>query len=476
VGGDALVAENLHRALLVLGLAVLVLALARRLLPAAPALLVACWWAVLPINFDALYEVHLFAPPFLLGAVLLLTGEPGPWRRGWAAALLLLAAFLVRNEIFFVVAILAAALLLTRRGRRHSLVATAVPLLVVLVVVAGAYSRGEVKGGALRESLEGRQKLTLCQFYALNYEQRHPDRFTRNPFLECRPLMRQVFGQEHPSYARAWKENPKAMAAYAAWHARLVPGGLQLGLFDAAAGHRNPDFVAAKLGRSYAAVLSVLLLVLLAAGGRVLWLDRAAWAATLRTNCLAWLALGAVVAGTLITSTFFVRPRPSYIFGLSAAVMLAAGLALAALARRYRLERAVGLAAVAAPVLLLALLPVRYPSASTPLADAYHRLEPVSGRIARDEPFAMAKVAFGDDICFYRVPDRPCKPLDYAALVQPLVASRGVEGALAARGATVFYADAAVAAQPAVARFIARPGRRWRVVNSGRDWAVLARR
>jgi hypothetical protein len=478
LGGDALAGENLHRALIALGVTLLLLALARRLLPPGPALLVALWWAVLPVNYDALYEVHLFAPAFPLAAALLLSDDPGPWRRGSAFALLVLAMLLVRNEFVFVAVLVAAGLVYATRGRRRPVAAALVPLLVVALVAGGLYSRGVEKDGALRDSLEGRQKTAMCQHFALNYEQRHPE-VRLNPFLQCRVLMQQTFGEEHPTFAAAWWENPRAMAAFTAWHGRLVPNGLQLGLFYGVGDHANPDFAPAQLGRAYAWVLSLLLLALLAFGVRALWLDRGAWLPDLRRQRLAWLAVGATALGALIVGTFFVRPRPSFIFGLTIALMLVAGLALAALLRRYRLERAGGLAAVMAPLLVLALLPVHFKDEGTPLADAYHRLRPLSDRVASGEPLAMSRVAFGDDVCFYVAPNRPCSALDYATAIAPQAAKVGLERALARAQVEVLYADPALAAAPPVAGFIAHPPDGWRIARSGRDegrpWAVLVR-
>ncbi len=477
VGGDALVAENLHRALIALTLTLLLLALARRLMPAAPALLVACWWAVIPENFDALYEVHLFAPLFPVAAALLLTDEPGPWRRGWAFALMVLAMLLVRNEFGFVVVPLGAGLLYATRRQRGPLAAIAVPLLAVLLVTAAAYSRSILKGAELRDGLEQRQKLALCQHFALNYQQRHPE-FKINPFLQCEVLMRQTFGREKPSFPTAWRENPRAMAAFAAWHGRLMPNGLQLGLFYGVWDHTNPDFVPARVGRRYAGALSLLLLALLALGGRALWVDRSVWIAEVRRQRLAWLAVGASALGALVVCIFFVRPRPSFIFGLTIPVMLAAGLALAALVRRHRLERAGSLAAAVVPFLLLALLQPHYRDGPTPLADAYHRLRPVADRIVSGQRVAMAPVGFTDDPCFYVAPRERCAIVDYRS-VAPQAAKIGVAGALAKQQAGILYADPALAATQPVARFIAHPTHGWRVARSGREdgrpWAVLVR-
>src|SRR5262245_48939376 len=55
-------ATTLHRIIIVIAVTLGVLAVMRKLLPpVALALLVASWWAILPINFDTLSEVHLFA-------------------------------------------------------------------------------------------------------------------------------------------------------------------------------------------------------------------------------------------------------------------------------------------------------------------------------------------------------------------------------------------------------------------------------
>src|SRR5215216_1784435 len=70
---DPFVATLLHRLAIVLIVTMLFLAMARKLLPPPIAWLVAAWWAVLPINYETLYEVHLFSViPFQLAALALL--------------------------------------------------------------------------------------------------------------------------------------------------------------------------------------------------------------------------------------------------------------------------------------------------------------------------------------------------------------------------------------------------------------------
>src|SRR4051794_38473678 len=71
LSSDAEFVTLAHRLVIVLVLAALVLAVMRKFLPHPIAWLLTAWWVVLPINFDALYEVHLFGLIPLLAAILL---------------------------------------------------------------------------------------------------------------------------------------------------------------------------------------------------------------------------------------------------------------------------------------------------------------------------------------------------------------------------------------------------------------------
>src|SRR2546427_1259749 len=66
----------LHRLIIVLALDLMILALMRRLLPHRIAWLIAAWWAILPINFDTAYAVHLFAVIPVHAAWLLVLPRP----------------------------------------------------------------------------------------------------------------------------------------------------------------------------------------------------------------------------------------------------------------------------------------------------------------------------------------------------------------------------------------------------------------
>src|SRR5260370_5432346 len=96
---DVYVATTLHRIIIVIAATLGVLAVMRKLLPPALAFLIAAWWAILPINFDTLSEVHLFALLPVLAAWLIAGSRDTPLGRGTALAILVAATILVRYEL-----------------------------------------------------------------------------------------------------------------------------------------------------------------------------------------------------------------------------------------------------------------------------------------------------------------------------------------------------------------------------------------
>ncbi len=486
-GDDATVAIPLHRALIALTVALLLLAVLRRLLPAPIALLVACWWAVLPIAFDSIVEVHLFSVLPLLVVVLLLTNDPGPWRRGSALAVALAGAVLVRNETALLVVALFAALAWSewrrrRRGAGTSLrelaVATLVPFAIALAVVGGFHERSIFQGQAAREMWQAKQTLNVCQVFGTNYQQRHAE-YRGNPFVDCDSLMTRLFDKPRPTLADAWQANSGEMAAFTAWNLHLLPAGLQLGLFNAVTAYDNPDYPPAQLESWWATLLTAVLLALLAVGGRRLWHDRAAWAPRLRSQRWAWFAFGAIGVVTLLVVVFDARPRPAYMFGLTAGIMAATGLALAAFAReRAALERGISYAAAVLPVLLVLALPAHYrDGAARPLAEQYERLRPV---VPDAGPATLVVPHHTGEACAYLVPIGSCRTLVYSRDIAPATRRDGVPDALRAAGVDALYADAAMLRDPPIARLVAAPERSgWRLAAQGEGddgpWAVLVR-
>src|ERR1043166_9673146 len=98
VTSDPYTATILHRVAIVLLVTTAVLFVLRQLLPPVWALVGAAWWAILPINYDTAYEVHLFALLPILFAWGLILRWDRPWARGAAVAMIVASAVMVRNE------------------------------------------------------------------------------------------------------------------------------------------------------------------------------------------------------------------------------------------------------------------------------------------------------------------------------------------------------------------------------------------
>jgi uncharacterized membrane protein SirB2 len=96
---DQYAATIAHRVVIALAVTLLVLAVLRRLLSPGIAWALAAWWAILPVNYDTLNEVHLFSLIPILVAALVALRYTGPGMRGAVFGILLGGAVLQRNEI-----------------------------------------------------------------------------------------------------------------------------------------------------------------------------------------------------------------------------------------------------------------------------------------------------------------------------------------------------------------------------------------
>ena len=235
---DPYASTILHRVLIVIVATVLVLAVLRRLLSPGIAWALAVWWAILPINYDVLYEVHLFALlPELLAVLIALTWT-GLRMRAGVFGVLLAATVLVRNEVALALAVWTVAWVAyevraTRRGAgtgaQRLAVAAGAPVLAI-GAVTGALALS-YPNGDLAHRFQAHEELSVCQAYAVGYQQRHDD-FRANPFSGCGRLMARDFGKPMPSMIDAIGANPGAIGAHYLWNAQLLPYGLQLMLFD----------------------------------------------------------------------------------------------------------------------------------------------------------------------------------------------------------------------------------------------------
>jgi hypothetical protein len=366
---DVVWATFAHRVVIVLVVSGLVLAVFRQLLPPSIAWLCAAWWAILPIVFNTLYEVHLFSViPVLISWLFILTSQ-GPWRRAAGWGMLGVSVVLVRNELsvpFGLLSLVLAGYEVRRLQQRistdpHSLGSTLLAYGTVLVlaaaIVIGVYHKSYMKYPAITEHLKGKHTVNMAQVYSFGYQQRHPE-WTHSPWVEYHGLMQKQFGQPLLTLREMLEANPKEVAEHFAWNWSLTPSGLQLLLFNRASGSVNPDYdqdALRRLNSSLALGLSLAVLLIWVVGLTSLWRTRKLWLHQVSSGrVLGWLAMLAVAAVVpLIIMTQ--RPRPSYLFSFSILLMATTGLSVWTLAARWNLM--ISLRAVL-PILMLGLLVV----------------------------------------------------------------------------------------------------------------------
>jgi uncharacterized membrane protein YidH (DUF202 family) len=385
-------ATTLHRIVIVLAAALGVLALMRRLMAPGMALLIALWWTIMPINFDTLYEVHLFALLPMLVVLIVAGSATRSIHRGIILALLLGTTVLVRNETSIVLAIFAAFCAIeevvqpydakprTRAWWKERLVAYLAPLVVVLALIAACYVQSIVKYPRISASAEHKHTLNMCQVYAFGYSQRHPE-FTASPWTECRPLMTETFGAELPSLFEMLKANPVATLAHFAWNASLVVNGFQVALFNAMSGSVNPDYAPVQSNQFHAAVLSVIAgLVLLGGAWRLQSTQPGMREALITHRHLVVLLLG--IACTVCVVVVTQRPRPSYLFAFTICIMALIGMSADLLALRFRAS--INGAALFAGVSILVVLPFYQGKHASvrPLYSNLSRLQPYQSLLA----------------------------------------------------------------------------------------------
>jgi hypothetical protein len=498
---DAYFVITLHRIIIVLALGVMVLALMRRLLPHQLAWLIAAWWAILPINFDTAYSVHLFAVIPVLAAWLLILSTPSPWARGGAIALLLLTTVLVRNEYLVATVFLAIACLWweTRAAglaesvptprRRAYLISYSVPLLLTAAIVLFFYARSVYQfpelwaGGALQHyrppwsahsGLKPKHTYNMCQVFASGYRQRHPE-WNMNPMLACSGLMQSTFGAPMPSLAEMLRRNPAAVLEHFWWNLSLTPGGIQLLLFNSSAGTVNPDYFPVQLHSRRALLLSLLTGSILALGLFLLYRDRRFWwGHWLKDRALGWLAMLSVVAvaGLIIPTQ---RPRPSYLFCQGIVLMALTGMCLVAISHRLpglqRFSKWLPIAMVA--VLLVVPHHYRSEGGARPLLALYGRLAPFEAIFNRPDTVFLVS-GYPIEIHEYvghNYFTSPLVNLDYAILDKAL-ADRSLPSFLDQQGVNVFYVDESL-----WQKLSADPGHRTILTSpESVGWKVLARR
>jgi hypothetical protein len=482
---DAYAATILHRLLIAVAASLLVLALVRRLLPGWLAWLVAAWWTVLPINFDAVYEVHLFAVLPLLVAFWVVAAWPGPWGRGFGLGILLTAALLSRNETLLPYLGLAAYYVgreLRRRPAGASFVGVlrpyVVPSLLALALFGSFYARSRLQFPELWAGYGPKHTVNMCQVFATGYGQRHPG-WGKNPMTECTELMVANFGAPAPTLWQMMRANPRAVLQHFAWNASLTPNGVQVMLFDRVWGTTNPDYFPVQAGSGRALWLGLLTIAtLLTAAALVASQPR--WRRFLRRRREPWLFLFGTTLPLAAIVILTQRPRPSYLFSLSVALMALVGLAAAVVLRTAFGKRRVGGFAVAAAIALIALAPLRYrhdPVRDRYLLHLYRRINSISDLVADGRAVFVVR-HYGTEIAHYVGRGHP-RGIEHSGW---LPSDQVFLDRLEAEGANLFYVDDRLANElgPSSVFYGRRPGPPgWELVCFGEEtrgrWRMWAR-
>lgn len=417
---DIYVATIAHHLVILLVLACLVLAVMRRLLPPEIAWFTAAWWVLMPVNFNATYEIHLFAVILPLLSVLTLLAGWRRWGRGIASALLLSETILVRNE--FVVSLFLWTLVciifelrLTRVDRtkilsREVIYPYAVPLFIPILLTIFFSWRTILN--PLHESFSRKHTLNMCQVYAFGYQQRHAD-WNKNPWTECQDLMLRDFGVQEPDIATALMANPSALLEHFSWNLRLVPAGLQLALFNASSGTRNPDYRDIPFNR-LVIIPSTLLFALFCFGAWILW-DECGWwwGQWFHSRIWGWTML--ISCASVVLAVIPVeRPRPSYMFMCSLFLTASAGMALYLLLHRAQL---LGYLEKISGLLMLSLLLCStsfFREGNRELLDMYRCVSPFAEYIGQAHT-ALIAPRYSQELCNYLAEKNSwgCRGYDY---------------------------------------------------------------
>jgi len=455
---DPFLATMAHRLAIVLAVTVLFLALARKLLPAPIAWLVAGWWAVLPINFNTLYEIHLFSViPFQLAA-LALASWPGAVGRGAALGVLIASSVLVRNEnivpavVLGLVSVVIEARALWGRGferRRLALTGASyvVPTVIALGLIALAYERSTVRGATLQRVFAAKHTLNMAQVYAFGYGQRNPD-YTANPWISYQELLRRDFGKELPTLKEMLWTNPWATMQHIAWNWRLAPSGFQVLLFNQASGSVNPDYAPTILNSRGALVLSLVVATAWGAG-IVAWRRRPQLLRDLVDGRVwGWIGIAILLTAVpLVVSTQ--RPRPSYLFNLSMAMMLATGLWVRLLLPRMAWLRLAKLMPVVSLAFIVGAtqLSRRTGAVNRPLAETVYRLQPYAADIRTGK---LLIGEFASEVRAY-VGEHKARPIAAGEVIGRWDGRESVAELLKESGATFAYLD-----EPTLQKFEAK--------------------
>lgn len=346
---NAYAATICHRLAILFILCPAILLLCRLALPRGVAWFIAAWWVILPINWNALYEIHLFGLiMFVAGSCFAGLRDSTPARAAGIACFFT-GSLLVRNEFLLATGLFGAASAAwefrswKKSGASLASLARqqfklAAPSILVLLISAFIFRSSFHSWKQLLGDFNFRQRLNISQVYAFGYQQRHPE-WPKNPWLHGDELLKQDFGTSEVTFGTLMRTNPMAFWEHIGWNLRLLPSGLQLGMFNCFSGRNTPDFVEFKGGSKFAKIASGIFCVLIVVGLMCLLRRKALWTRFLRgRRGWCWFAMATTLVPSMV-GILTQRPRPSYIFLMSLFLMMLAGLCLSAVLKQLRANR-----------------------------------------------------------------------------------------------------------------------------------------
>jgi hypothetical protein len=493
VMGDAFWVTMLAHFAFAITATVLVLAILRQLLPKPLAWFIAAWWAILPINFDTVYTVHLFSALFPLLIFAVLAYFRGVYGRGAALGLFILTTVLVRNEysvatgLWFLFCV-GYEIMRYRKGEGElpvrMLIAYGLPIFAACAVILIFYVRSYIQFPELIAHSKPKHTLNVCQIYAYNRQQQG-DTWTGSPWTDCQQIMVRDFGVEMPTLMEAFRLNPGAILGHFWWNISLIPSGMQLALFNFYSGSTNPDYLPAQ--QSAAVWLPFILVIQgMALGLFHGWQKRDTWWKTHGQAYMpVWVAMLSIISVTIIVMVMQ-RPRPSYMFAFTFCCMTLFGLGVWLLFYRSSLAR---VSAIIAPIAMLAALLLIPPFYSTdylsrgsiagqPLRQIYQRMKPLLDSLPRGERITIVTRQLTGDACRYLHGDK-CVPLVYGAITSNKPADIAFAPYFEGLDVDWIYFDPTILSQPATQLIrdeLVAAG--WDVAASGTDiegaWMILA--
>lgn len=428
---DAYSLVTVNRLLIVFAATMLTLAVLRRLVSPAIAWVLAVWWALLPLNYDTVTELHLFAVLPGLVATFVALSWSGVRMRATVLGILLSSAILVRNEMV-ITALAWLVIWITYEVRtqrkvgqsipwRHLALAVAAPVVVSMTLGAVAVARAPnpqplppEAGSSVFDQFDWKNRFALCQHYALGYQQRHGD-FSQSGWTTCQRYMERDFGKPLPSLLQAFEANPGAIGGHFSWNAQLAPYGLQLLLFDRISGpsDRNPDYIATtRTGSGLALAASLALSAFMLVGLLLIWRERRRyWESWLRPRAWGWVVLLGLTAMAVYVM-IVIRPRPSYILGLEVPLVAIIGMCAVAMNDRFPILSNLRATIPVVALGMLVAIPSHYSTGYTnpqlshgrPIKQLVDRLSPIHDQLSGETLLAQWSV----EGCAYANGDHPC--------------------------------------------------------------------